>query len=83
MPVSTVTDNRLEEVDMPNSYPASTATATQGPSRDTQPRNEQLRALLAIHGDIDTHIDDIGIDSVRDDGLLDDGEWAADQRDVA
>lgn len=66
---NTVDDNRLGEVDMGYGY----LTAA--------PRDAQIRALIAIHGDFDTDFDiDTGL---RGDDLTGGGRWSEDQRDAA
>jgi hypothetical protein len=75
--VSTLVGNQPEEVDMPDRYIADAdAAATRSAARDTQ-----IRALIALHGDVDTDIDTV--DAYLDDDLPGGGGWSEDQRNAA
>ena len=56
------------------------STALDATSRNGQPHDEQLRALIAIHGDIDTSID---IDSDFIDVRYGEDPWPEPQRQAA
>lgn len=63
---------------------ATESAATLRPGRNLGPRDEQLRALIAIHGDTGAFLDSgFGAANALEDELLGEEGWLEDQQNVA